>query len=187
MARNIIGRWLLEFERAHQSHPLAGSVYKTLKQLLKQILQDNSTRFRRFWSNTPVKACSCPFCHRRGGSFPAVRPDQPLLSVFIPTAPNPTTGWYTLVPELPSGSSTSRWKRLSARLSADVNPDDVKLGEPQFFQSDCPITGVASPSSGMSCSLAQSWHAVLGQVSDQKAVFRPIRPWKPCSIRRYPA
>ena len=22
-----------------------------------------------------------------------------LLSVFIPTAPNPTTGWYTLVPE----------------------------------------------------------------------------------------
>ncbi|HGY5539442.1 MAG TPA: DUF502 domain-containing protein, partial [Prochlorococcus sp.] len=25
--------------------------------------------------------------------------DQPLLSVFIPTAPNPTTGWYTLVPE----------------------------------------------------------------------------------------
>ena len=26
-------------------------------------------------------------------------PNQPLLSVFIPTAPNPTTGWYTLVPE----------------------------------------------------------------------------------------
>ena len=25
--------------------------------------------------------------------------DEKLLSVFIPTAPNPTTGWYTLVPE----------------------------------------------------------------------------------------
>ena len=24
---------------------------------------------------------------------------EKLLSVFIPTAPNPTTGWYTLVPE----------------------------------------------------------------------------------------
>jgi uncharacterized membrane protein len=25
--------------------------------------------------------------------------DQPMLSVFIPTAPNPTTGWYAVVPE----------------------------------------------------------------------------------------
>ena len=25
--------------------------------------------------------------------------EEKLLSVFIPTAPNPTTGWYTLVPE----------------------------------------------------------------------------------------
>ena len=25
--------------------------------------------------------------------------NETLLSVFIPTAPNPTTGWYTLVPE----------------------------------------------------------------------------------------
>jgi uncharacterized membrane protein len=24
---------------------------------------------------------------------------EPMLSVFIPTAPNPTTGWYTVVPE----------------------------------------------------------------------------------------
>jgi uncharacterized membrane protein len=24
---------------------------------------------------------------------------EPMLSVFIPTAPNPTTGWYAVVPE----------------------------------------------------------------------------------------
>ena len=27
-------------------------------------------------------------------SFP-----QPMVSIFIPTAPNPTTGWYSIVPE----------------------------------------------------------------------------------------
>ena len=36
MARNIVGRWLLEFGEGTLSRiPLAGSVYKTLKQLLE--------------------------------------------------------------------------------------------------------------------------------------------------------
>jgi len=25
--------------------------------------------------------------------------NQPVLSVFIPTTPNPTSGWYTIIPE----------------------------------------------------------------------------------------
>ena len=48
MARNIVGRWLLEFgEGTLQRIPVAGSVYKTLKQLLETFLRDNSSRFRR--------------------------------------------------------------------------------------------------------------------------------------------
>lgn len=48
MARNIVGRWLLDFgEGTLQRIPLAGSVYKTLKQLLETVFRDNSTRFRR--------------------------------------------------------------------------------------------------------------------------------------------
>ncbi len=36
MARNIVGRWLLDFgEGTSLRIPLAGSVYKTLKQILK--------------------------------------------------------------------------------------------------------------------------------------------------------
>ena len=36
-----------------------------------------------------------------GDVGPSLKPEleEKLLSVFIPTAPNPTTGWYTLVPE----------------------------------------------------------------------------------------
>ena len=42
MARNIVGRWLLEFgEGTLLRIPLAGSVYKTLKQLLETFLRDN--------------------------------------------------------------------------------------------------------------------------------------------------
>jgi len=102
MARNIAGRWLLDFgERVLQAIPLAGSVYKTLKQLLETILKDSNGKFRR------VILVEYP---RRGiwaiafvtGVMSAEIQSQmsrPMLSIFIPTTPNPTTGWYAIVPE----------------------------------------------------------------------------------------
>ncbi|MBD2517798.1 DUF502 domain-containing protein [Nostoc sp. FACHB-973] len=102
MARNIGGRWLLDFgERLLQAIPLAGQVYKTLKQLLETILKDSNGKFRR------VVLVEYP---RRGiwaigfvtgaisGDIQA-QMSRPMLSVFIPTTPNPTTGWYAAVPE----------------------------------------------------------------------------------------
>ena len=47
MARNFVGRWLLEFGEGTLSKiPVAGAVYKTLKQLL-ETLSNKSNRFRR--------------------------------------------------------------------------------------------------------------------------------------------
>ncbi len=102
MARNIVGRWLLEFGEGTLSRiPLAGSVYKTLKQLLETFLGDNSSRFRRVvLVEYPREGLfSVGFVTGVVGPSLLSEPDKPLLSVFIPTAPNPTTGWYTLVPE----------------------------------------------------------------------------------------
>ncbi len=102
MARNIVGRWLLDFgERVLQAIPLAGSVYKTLKQLLETLLKDSGSKFRRVvlveyprqgvWSLGFVTGVlSSEFQARFAG---------PMLGVFIPTTPNPTTGWYAVVPE----------------------------------------------------------------------------------------
>ncbi|MDZ8188367.1 MAG: DUF502 domain-containing protein [Nostoc sp. ChiSLP02] len=102
MARNIAGRWLLDFgERLLQAIPLAGQVYKTLKQLLETILKDSNGKFRR------VVLVEYP---RRGiwaigfvtgaiSSDIQAKMSRPMLSVFIPTTPNPTTGWYAAVPE----------------------------------------------------------------------------------------
>ena len=104
MARNIVGRWLLSFgERVLQSIPLAGAVYVTLQQILQTLLQDSKSRFRR------VILVEYP---RRGlwaiafvtGSITSAQPQisqaaNKMLSVFIPTTPNPTSGWYAVVPE----------------------------------------------------------------------------------------
>jgi uncharacterized membrane protein len=101
MARNIAGKWLLNVgEQLLQAIPLAGSVYKTLKQLLETLLRDSNNRFRQ------VVLVEYP---RRGmwalafvtgsltGEIQSQMPD-PMLNLFIPTTPNPTTGWYAVVP-----------------------------------------------------------------------------------------
>ena len=101
MARNIAGRWLLDFgERIVQSIPLAGSVYKTLQQLLQTVFQDSKSRFRRvilveyprrgLWAVAFVTGTVVTAQEAVGSS---------MLSVFIPTTPNPTSGWYAVVPE----------------------------------------------------------------------------------------
>ncbi|NJL63488.1 MAG: DUF502 domain-containing protein [Methylacidiphilales bacterium] len=102
MARNIAGRWLLDFgEKFLQAIPLAGQVYKTLKQILETVLKDSNGKFRR------VILVEYP---RRGiwaiafvtGVISAdiqAQMSRPMLSVFIPTTPNPTTGWYAVIPE----------------------------------------------------------------------------------------
>ena len=140
MARNIVGRWLLEFGEGTLSRiPLAGSVYKTLKQLLETFLRDNSKRFRRVvLVEYPREGLfSVGFVTGLVGPSLQAEIDQPLLSVFIPTAPNPTTGWYTLVPE-----SSVRNLNISVEdafrtiISAGiVNPDEQEPPMNRSFSS----------------------------------------------------
>jgi uncharacterized membrane protein len=63
--------------------------------------------------------------------------EQTMLSVFIPTAPNPTTGWYAVVPE-----SSVRDLDLSVEdafrtiISAGiVSPDDRETPSNRSFSS----------------------------------------------------
>jgi uncharacterized membrane protein len=102
MARNIVGRWLLEFgERSLQAIPLAGSIYKTLKQLLETVLKDSSSKFRRVVLVEYPRKNIWAIAFVTGMISPQIQSQMPetMLSVFIPTTPNPTSGWYAIVPE----------------------------------------------------------------------------------------
>ena len=140
MARNIVGRWLLEFGEGTLSRiPLAGSVYKTLKQLLETVLRDNSTRFRRVVLVEYPREGLFSVGFVTGEVGPSLRSDldQPLLSVFIPTAPNPTTGWYTIVPEMSVRElNISVEEAFRTIISAGiVNPDDREAPVNRSFSS----------------------------------------------------
>ena len=156
MARNIVGRWLLEFgEGTLQRIPLAGSVYKTLKQLLETFLRDNSSRFRRVvLVEYPREGLySVGFVTGEVGPSLQAELTESLLSVFIPTAPNPTTAWYTLVPE-----SSVRELEISVEdafrtiISAGiVNPDEREAPVNRSFASlISQLRASVSPSSSTS-------------------------------------
>lgn len=102
MARNIAGRWLLDFgEQFLQAIPLAGAVYKTLKQLLETLLKDSGGKFRRVilveYPRPGIWAIA--FVTGTMSSEIQSQMTRPMLSIFVPTTPNPTTGWYAIVPE----------------------------------------------------------------------------------------
>ena len=104
MARNIAGRWLLDLgERIVQSIPLAGSVYKTLQQLLQTVFQDSKTRFRRVilveYPRRGLWAVAFVTGNVTTTTAAETATGASMISVFIPTTPNPTSGWYAVVPE----------------------------------------------------------------------------------------
>lgn len=103
MARNIAGQWLLDLgERLLQAIPLAGSVYKTLKQILETLLRDSNNKFRRVvlveYPRRGIWAMAFVTGTVGAELSPAKSPGR-MLSVIIPTTPNPTSGWYAIVPE----------------------------------------------------------------------------------------
>lgn len=102
MARNIAGKWLLDLgERVLQAIPLAGAVYKTLKQLLETLLKDSNGKFRRvILVEYPRRGMwAIAFVTGTINSDIQSHMSEQMLSIFIPTTPNPTTGWYAIVPE----------------------------------------------------------------------------------------
>ncbi len=140
MARNIVGRWLLDVgEQILQGIPLAGSIYKTLKQILETLFQDSKTKFRRVVIiEYPRKGIwTMGFVTGKVSEKIQTHLDNPMLSVFIPTTPNPTSGWYAIIPEeevitlaisiedafkvLISGGIVSPTTNLSLNVSPETN------------------------------------------------------------------
>jgi uncharacterized membrane protein len=102
MARNIAGRWLLDLgEQVLQSIPLAGSVYKTLKQILETLLKYSKSKFRRVVMVEYPRAgvWTLGFVTGKISNQFQSHLERQMLSIFIPTTPNPTSGWYAMVPE----------------------------------------------------------------------------------------
>ena len=101
MARNIAGQWLLNLgERLLQAIPLAGSVYKTLKQLLETVLKDSNDKFRRVVLVEYPRQGMWALAFVTGTINAQIQSQmkEPMLSIFVPTTPNPVSYTHLTLP-----------------------------------------------------------------------------------------
>jgi uncharacterized membrane protein len=103
VARHLFGREIVRLgERLLSRVPVARNIYAAVKQLLDAIFVSGSqTNFRRVvlieYPRKGVYALAFTTGPSRGPFGPVGEPD--LVNVFVPTTPNPTSGFYLLVPE----------------------------------------------------------------------------------------
>ncbi|MGB3556548.1 MAG: DUF502 domain-containing protein [Jannaschia sp.] len=101
-AKGLIGRSILRWaENLVQTMPVIRSVYGGLKQIAETILaQDQSSFERACLVEYPRKGIwAIAFISTTAKGEIAARADAPMLSVFLPTTPNPTSGFLLFVPE----------------------------------------------------------------------------------------
>ncbi len=102
LTKGIVGRQILQTgERLVERTPIVRSLYNGLKQIVETIFSQSATSFKQaclveyprkgIWSvvfvSTPAK-----------GEIPVKAGEPDLVSVFLPTTPNPTSGYLLYVP-----------------------------------------------------------------------------------------
>jgi uncharacterized membrane protein len=105
IVRHFFGQELVRLgERLLSRVPIARGIYNGVKQLFEAIVANNdqARSFNRVvLVEYPRKgAYALAFTTGRSrGPVPAALPEQNLVNCFVPTTPNPTSGFYLVIPE----------------------------------------------------------------------------------------
>jgi uncharacterized membrane protein len=101
-ARNFLGKKLIEFaEQLIAKIPILSGIYGTTKQIADSFSRTDKTVFRKVvLIEYPRQGIYSPgFLTGNAPSETEIRTGYKLLHVFVPTVPNPTTGFLVMVPE----------------------------------------------------------------------------------------
>ena len=102
LTRNFVGRKLIRLgERIVDRIPLAGILYQGVKQLLEALIYQKTKAFQKAalieYPRKGVYAIAFITGESRGEVQRAT--ERKMVNVFVPTTPNPTSGFYILIPE----------------------------------------------------------------------------------------
>ena len=101
VAANIVGRKLFDSGDAIVDRiPLVSSIYSAVKQVMRTVLDDGGQSFKRvLMVEYPRKGLwTLGFQTGVGVGEVQQRTEQDVVTVFIPTTPNPTSGFVIMVP-----------------------------------------------------------------------------------------
>ncbi len=102
LTANFLGRSFLKFgERIVGRMPVVRSIYNALKQIMETVLAQSSTSFREVvlveYPRRGIWAIAFVTSEAEGDV--ADMDDDAMISVFLPTTPNPTSGFLLFVPK----------------------------------------------------------------------------------------
>ena len=81
--------------------PIAGALYTATKQIMEALMLKKSLAFHKaVIVEYPRKGIySVAFVTKDGHKSPYFSEEEPMVHVFLPTTPNPTSGYFLIVPE----------------------------------------------------------------------------------------
>ncbi len=101
VATNILGQRLVSFsESLLDKIPLVRSIYNATKQMMSAIFATNSQAFRKVIMLEYPRKGLWTIAFQTGAALPEMvdKTGVDMISVFIPTTPNPTAGFLIMVP-----------------------------------------------------------------------------------------
>lgn len=102
VAANIVGRKLFDLGEAIVDRiPLVRSIYSAVKQVMRTVLDDGGQSFRRVLLVQYPRQGIWTLGFQTGIGVGEVqeRTDREVITVFVPTTPNPTSGFVIMVPQ----------------------------------------------------------------------------------------
>ncbi len=102
IATNVFGQYLVKWpELLLEKIPFVSSVYKASKQLIQTVFSNNSQAFRKAVLIEYPRKGLWTIAFQTGQALPEVlkHTEADLISIFVPTTPNPTGGYLIMLPK----------------------------------------------------------------------------------------
>ncbi len=136
LGANLFGRKILSFwESILNRIPLIRSIYSGAKQVAETVLSDGDTSFKRVFLVQYPRKGVWSLCFQTSTDLAEIqgRTESEVICVFVPTTPNPTSGFILFVPRtdlIPLEMSVDEGLRMIISLGVVVpawtDPDEVR-------------------------------------------------------------
>lgn len=102
IVKNIFGRWLIHsWDKFIARIPLVRSIYSATKKVAETMLTSKGQSFRKVLLVEYPRKGMWSIAFQTGNGFDEIEEKigEPLISLFIPTTPNPTSGFLMVAPK----------------------------------------------------------------------------------------